>query len=184
MFNNVYDVKKHIDNKIDYSIHPEEKHNILLGNIAIHLAGNSRNYSTYAITPSILGAPGDVIIPEQLITSQDGKATSLSGRPMNVPLHILDDNSPIFFGESGFGADWKVLNNSQNNIGYALDFEGNRSLGFPYHATSGTDIKAIPHSPSIELVESNGKKIPSWTPFSKVHPTLFAPVNDWTKQSN
>ena len=72
----------------------------------------------------------------------------------------------------------------QNNIGYALDPSGKRSLSFPYYATSDTDINSIPHSPPIEVVEINGRKVPAWQPISKVFSGLGTTVGDWTKKSD
>ena len=132
----------------------------------------------------MLGIVGDVRRQERIIYSRDGKAISQSGEYINIPRSFYDDESPLLVGESGFGIDWDILNNPQNNIGYALNFNGKRSIGFPYHATSGDDIQAIPHSPPIELVERNGRMVPTWEPISKAFPGLSKPVGDWTKHSN
>lgn len=180
VFKNAFNVTEFIHNKIDHSVHPEQKYNILQGNIGAVLAGNPRLYLTTPETPSILGINGDIRRPEKVITSQDGKAISLSGRSHNVPRNFHDDESPHLVGESGFGINWDV----QNNIGYSLDSNGKRTLGFPYHATPGTDIQPIPHSPPTELVERNGRIVTSWKPISKAYSGVGHPVGDWTKQSN
>jgi hypothetical protein len=184
VFSNAYNVYDHINNNIDASVFPEETHHILQGNIGALVAGNSRLHFTEQERPSMLGIVGDVRRPETVIASKTGKAESQSGRMMNVPRSFFDDSTPLFTGESGYGIDWKVLNNPENNIGYALDFNGNRTLGFPYHAVAGTDIGVMPHSPPIELVERNGRIIPSWEPISKAFPGLGTPVGDWTKISH
>lgn len=184
VFNNAFSVQDYINNNLDASVFPEETHHILQGNIGSLVAGNSRLHFTNSETPSMLGIVGDTRRPEKIITSQEGKAISQSSRLVNVPRSFYDDESPLLVGELGFGIIWDVLNNPQNNIGYSLDFNGKRTLGVPFHATSGTDIQAIPHSPHIELVERNGRIVPSWGPISKAHPGLGAPVGDWTKQSN
>lgn len=183
MFNNAFSIKDHINNNLDTSVFPEERHHILQGNIGALVAGNSRLHFTYPETPSILGVAGDIQRPEHVITSKDGKSISQSGRIVNVPRSFYDDNSPLFNGESGVGVDWNLLNNPRNNIGYSLDFNGNRSLGIPYHAVAGTDIRPVPHSPPLKLVEKNGLIVPSWESISKVYPGLNAPVGDWTKIS-
>ena len=184
VFNNAFRVQDHINNKIDHSVFPEETHHILQGNIGSLVAGNSRLHFTHAETPSILGIVGDVRRQEKIINSNDGKAISHSSRLVNVPRSFYDDESPLLVGESGFGVDWDVLNNPQNNIGYSLNFNSQRSIGFPYHANPGDDIKSIPHSPPIELVERNGRIVPAWEPISKAFPGLGTPVGDWTKHSN
>ena len=181
VFNHVYNVDDHINNNLDKSVFPEERHHILQGNIGTKVAGNSRLHFTHSETPSILGIAGDTRNPEKIITSDNGKAISQSSRLINVPHSFYDDSSPLLFGESGFGIDWNVLNNPQNNIGYSLNFDGKRSLGFPFYAVAGTDIPVIPHSPPIELVEKNGRMVPSWEPISKAFPGLGTPVGDWTK---
>lgn len=184
VFNNAFSVQDHINNKIDDSVFPEETHHILQGNIGSLVAGNFSLHFTEAETPSMLGIVGDVPIQERIIYSHHGKAISQSGRLVNVPRSFFDNESPLLVGESGFGIDWDILNNPQNNIGYALNFNGKRSKGFPYHATPGDDIQAIPHSPPIELVERNERMVPNWEPISKAFPGLGTPVGDWTKNSN
>ena len=181
VFNNAFNVQDHINNKLDSSVFPEETHHVLQGNIGSLVAGNSRLHFTNPETPSILGIVGDIRKPEKIITSQDGKAISQSSKLINIPRSFYDDESPLFVGESGFGITWDVLNNPQNNIGYSLDFNGKRTLGFPFHSVPGTDIQAIPHSPPIELEERNGRLLPSWEPISKGFPGLGTPVRDWTK---
>lgn len=183
VFNNVFDVNDHINDKIDSSVYPEQKHHILQGNIGSLIAGNSRIHSTISETPSILGVAGEVRNPEQIITSKHGKAISPSGKTVNVPLSFYDDQSPLFFGESGFGIDWDVLNNPRNNIGYYLDFNGKRSLGFSHHALPGTNIKAIPHPHPIEIIQKNERLVPSLQHISKAFPGLSPTVGDWTKHS-
>lgn len=183
MFNNAFSVRDHINNNIDTSVHPEERYNIIQGNIGALVAGHSRLHYTVSENPSVLGIAGNTRRPEKLITS-DGTATSISGRSMSVSSSFYGDESPLLTGESGFGIDWNVLNNPQNNIGYSLDFSSNRSLGFPFYATSGDNIKAIPSSPPIELVEKNGRVVPSWESIPKALPGLGTPVGDWTKYSN
>lgn len=184
VFNNAFRVQDHINNKIDDSVFPEETHHILQGNIGSLVAGKSRLHFTEAETPSMLGIVGDVRRQERIIHSHNGKAISQSSRLVNVPRSFYDDESPLLVGESGFGIDWDILNNPQNNIGYVLNFNGKRSIGFPYHATPSDDIQAIPHSPPIELVERNGQMVPTWEPISKAFPGLSTPVGDWTKNSN
>lgn len=126
VFNNTLSVQDHINNKIDESVFPEEKHHILQGNIGCLIAGNSRLHATKAEAPSILGIVGDIMKPEQVLNIDNGKIISQSGKLINVPRNFNDDNSPLFFGELGFGVDWNVLNSSKNNIGYALNVNGNR----------------------------------------------------------
>lgn len=184
VFTTAVSVQDYINHKTDDVPFPEEQHHILQGNIGSLVAGNSRLHYTHSETPSMLGIVGDTRRPEKVITSQDGKAISQSSRLVNVPRSFYDDESPLLVGESGYGIDWEILNNPQNNIGYSLDFNGKRTLGFPFHAIPGTDIQAIPHSPSKELVERNGQMVPSWEPISKAFPSLGAPVGDWTKKSN
>jgi len=184
VFNNAFSVQDHINNKLDASVFPEETHHVLQGNIGALVAGNSRLHFTHSETPSMLGIVGDTRRPEKVITSQDGKAVSQSSRLVNVPHSFYDDESPFLTGESGFGIDWNVLNNPQNNVGYSLNFNGKRALGFPFHAIPDTGIQAIKHSPPIELVERNEQMVPSWEPISKAFPSLGTPVGDWTKQSN
>jgi len=161
VFSNAFNVYDHINNNIDESVFPEQTHHILQGNVGALVAGNSRLHATELERPSILGLVGDVRISEFIIASKTGKAESQSGRMMNVPRSFFDDSSPLFTGESGYGIDWEVLNNPENNIGHALDFNGNRTLGFPHHAVTGTDIGVMPHSPPIKLVKRNGRLIPS-----------------------
>ena len=103
VFNNAFSVQDHINNKLDASVFPEETHHILQGNIGSLVAGNSRLHFTHAETPSMLGIVGDTRRPEKVITSQDGKAVSQSGRLINVPRSFYDDESPLLMGESGFG---------------------------------------------------------------------------------
>lgn len=184
VFSNAYNVYDHINNNIDTSIFPEETHNILQGNIGSLIAGNNRLHVTKSERPSMLGIVGDIHRPENIIVSKTGKTESHSGRMINVPKSFYDDSTPLFTGESGYGIDWEVLNNSKNNIGYSLDFNGNRTLGFPYHAVSGTEIGVMSHYPPIELIEKNGKMMSSWEPISKAFPGLSAPVGDWTKISS
>jgi hypothetical protein len=184
VFNNAFSVHDHINNKLDDSVFPEETHHILQGNIGALVAGNSRLHFTQSESPSILGIVGDTRRPEKIMTLKEDKVISQSGSLVNVPRSFYDDQSPLLIGESGFGIDWNVLNNPQNNIGYHLDFNGKRTLGFPYHAVPGTDIEPIPNSPPIEFVEINGQMRPSWKPIHEAHPGLGAPVGDWTKRSN
>ena len=184
-FINTDRVQDHINNNIDSSVHREETYRRLQGNIGTVVAGNSRLHFTEAETPSMLGIVGDVRRPERIIHSHSGKAISQSSRLVNVPLSFYDEESPLLVGESGFGSDWDILNNPQNNTGYALNFNGNRSIGFPYHATPGDDIQAVPHSsPHIELVERNGRMVPNWEHISKAFPGLGTSAGDWTKHSN
>lgn len=180
VYHNGISVQDHINNKLDPSVFPEETHNVIQGNIGALVAGNSRLHSTYSETPSMLGIAGDTRRPEKIITIKDGKAISQSGKHENVPRSFYDDTTPLLCGELGFGIHWDV----QNNIGYSLDSNGKRTLGFPYHATPGTDIQPIPHSPPTELVERNGRIVTSWKPISKAYSGVGHPVGDWTKQSN
>lgn len=184
VFNNAFSVQDHINNKLDASVFPEETHHVLQGNIGALVAGNSCLHFTQSETPSMLGIVGDTRRPEKVITSQDGKAVSQSSRLVNVPHSFYDDESPFLTGESGFGIDWNVLNNPQNNVGYSLNFNGKRALGFPFHAIPGTDIQAIPHSPPIELVERKGRMGSAWEPIPKAYPGLSTSVGDWLKHSS
>jgi len=185
MFNNAFSVQDHINNNLDPSDFPEETRGVLRGNIGAVVAGDySGIYSTQPPEKSILGINGDVIRSEKIIKSQDGKARSQNNRMVNVPRSIVDKESPLFYGELGVGCDWYIINNPENNLGYSLDFDGNRTLGFSRHAVSGTDIKPVLSSPPIELVEKNGRIVPDWKPIYKAFPGLGAPVGDWTKQSN
>ena len=181
VFNNAFSVDDHINNKIDSSDFPEQTHHIIQGNIGSLVAGNSRLHFTESETPSMLGIVGHTRRPEKILTSKTRQDINLAGNPINIPHSFHDDKSPLLVGESGFGINWDVLNNSQNNIGYSLDFNGNRTLGFPFHATPGTDIRPIPHSPPMEIVEKNGQMVPVWKPISKAFPGIGAPVGDWTK---
>lgn len=182
VFNHALSVEEHINSKIYPSVFPEETHHILQGNIGSLVAGNSRLHFTYSETPSILGIAGDTKRQEKIITSKNGKAISQSSRIVNIPRSFYDDKSPLFVGESGFAGDWDTLKNPKNNIGYELDFNGNRSIGFPYYATLCDNIQSTPHSPPIELVEENGRVVPSWKPIPEAYPGLREPVGDWTKQ--
>lgn len=184
VFIHSHSVHDHINNKIDASVSPEEKHHILQGNIGSRIAGNTRLHYTELNGPSILGIAGDTIRPEKILTTEKGKALSQTGKLVDVPHNFYDDSSPLLFGESGHGLDWKVLNNEQNNVGYSLDFNGNRSLGFPHHAVAGTEIEAIPHSPPIEISQINEQVTASWKPLSTAFPGLGAPIGDWTKTDN
>ena len=182
VFNHALSVEEHINSKIDSSVFPEETHHILQGNIGSLVAGNSRLHFTYSETPSILGIAGDTKRQEKIITSKNCKAISQSGELVNIPCHFYDDKVPILTGESGFAVDWGILKNPKNNIGYSLNFKGERALGFPYRATPGDNIQPIPHSPPIELVERDGPMIPTWKSIPGAFPGLRAPVGDWTKQ--
>jgi len=183
VFNNAFDVHSHINNKIDPVVFPEESHHILQGNIGSLVAGNSRLHFTHSETPSMLGIAGDTRRPEVIIHSASGKAKSQTSHMVNVPHSFYDDASPLLVGDSGFGIDWNVLNNHNNNIGYSLDFNSNRSLGFPFHASVGDNINPVPHSPPIHLEEKDGKVYPAWTPISTAFPGMSNPVGDWTKFS-
>lgn len=160
VFNNAYSLHDHINNKIDPSLFPEEKHHILQGNIGALVAGNNRLHVTQMEGSSILGIVGDVNKPDTILTSKTGKTENQAGRIMNIPRSFYDDSVPLFSGDSGHGIDWDILNNSENNIGYNFDHDGNRVIGFTDHAVQGTEIGVIPHLPPIELGVRNGKITP------------------------
>lgn len=173
MTSNIHD---HINNKVDPSVFPEEKHHILQGNIGRHL---SEEYGFIASAPSILGPVGDIIKQDYLFFVPDGKAVNQAGMYENVPKHFSDNSSPLHYGELGAFIDWDIINNPQNNIGYNLNNKSERALNFTHSVVKGTNMPIVNHSLPIKHNETNGNITPSWTQ----HPYLGTPVGDWTKLS-
>ena len=169
-------IHDHINNKIDYSILPEEKHHILQGNIGRLL---NQEYGFIAENPSILGVVGDVIKQDYLFFIPQGKLVNQAGNYENVPKHFFDNSSPLHYGEQGAFVDWNIINNPKNNIGYNLNNDSERALNFTHSVVKGTNMSTVHHSPPIKHHETNGNITPGWTQ----HQYLGTPVHDWTKLS-
>lgn len=183
VFNNVASVSNHINNQIDSSVFPEERHNILQGNIGTLVAGQGRLFITDKPNNSILGIAGDVMHPSQILYNKNQTDISQTGNSVNVPVSIFDDKSPFLYGENGFGVNWNNLEVSRE-IGYNLDFKNNRTLNFPYSVNSSVPIGPMPHSPPINLKNENNTLTPQWEPIPLAYPGLGTPINNCNNNLN